>query len=50
MFIPDPQTATKERGEKFFFSYFFCSHKVHKIEYYFIFEMLKKNFGPIFKE
>jgi hypothetical protein len=31
-------------------SYFFCSHKFHKIEYYVILEMLKKKFGPIFKE
>jgi hypothetical protein len=37
--IPDLKTATKERG-----SYFFCSHKFQKIEYYFIFEILKKNF------
>jgi hypothetical protein len=28
----------------------FCSHKFHKIEYYFIFEMLWKKFGPVFKE
>jgi hypothetical protein len=41
--IPEPKTATKERGEKFFCSYFFCSHKVHKIEYYFIFATLKAN-------
>ncbi len=41
--IPDPKTATKERGEKiFFFHTFFFSHKFHKIESYFIFEMLKK--------
>jgi hypothetical protein len=39
--IPDPKTRTKERG----------SHKFHKIETNFIFEMLKKKkFGPIFKE
>ncbi len=34
-------------------SYFFCSHKFHKIEYYFIFEILKKkiwaNFQRIFE-
>ncbi len=41
--IPDPKTATKERGEKNLLSYFFYSHKFHKIESYFIFEMLKKN-------
>jgi hypothetical protein len=39
--IPDPKTATKERDEKICYT-FFCSHKFHKIEYFFIFEMLKK--------
>jgi hypothetical protein len=39
--ISDPKTATKERDEKNLL-YFFCSHKFHKIEYYFIFEMMKK--------
>jgi hypothetical protein len=49
--IPDPKTVKKERGEKkFVIIIFFCSHKFHKIEYYVIFEMLKKKFGPIFKE
>jgi hypothetical protein len=49
MFIPDPKTATKDRGEKFFFSQtIFCSHKVHKTEYYFIFDMLKKKIWPHF--
>ncbi len=38
--IPDPKTATKERGGKKFLS---CSHKFHKIEHYFSFEVLKKN-------
>jgi hypothetical protein len=34
--IPVPKTATKERGEKKFFSHtFLCSHKFHKIENYF---------------
>ncbi len=43
--IPDPKTTAKERGEKnFWCSTFFCSHKCHIIENYFIFEMLKKNF------
>jgi hypothetical protein len=41
--IPDPKTATKDRGEKkFFCQTIFCSHKFHKTEYYFIFDMLKK--------
>jgi hypothetical protein len=48
--IPDPKTATKERGKKKICYTFFCSHKFHKIEYYFIFEMLKKKIWPIFKE
>jgi hypothetical protein len=31
--IPDPKTATKERGEKKFVVIpFFCSHKFHKIK------------------
>jgi hypothetical protein len=41
--FPDPKTATKERGEKKICCHtIFCSHKFHKIENYFIFEMLKK--------
>ncbi len=34
--IPDPNTATKDRGE-ICCQTFFCSHKFHKIENYFIF-------------
>jgi hypothetical protein len=48
--IPDPKTATKERGEKICCHKFLCSHKFHKIANYFSFEVLKKKFGPIFKE
>jgi hypothetical protein len=40
--ISDPKTATKDRDEKFFCQTIFCSHKFHKTEYYFIFDMLKK--------
>jgi hypothetical protein len=41
--IPDPKTATKERGEKFFVVIpCFVATKYHKIENYFIFEMLKR--------
>jgi hypothetical protein len=29
---------------------FLCSHKFYKIVNYFSFEVLKKKFGPIFKE
>ncbi len=36
--IPDPKTATKDRGENFFCQTIFCSHKFHKTEY----DMLKK--------
>jgi hypothetical protein len=48
--IPDPKTSTKERGEKKIVVIPICSHKFHKIENYFIFEMLKKKISPIFKE
>jgi hypothetical protein len=52
--IPDLKTVPKERDEKkFCYHTFFCSHKFHKIEYYVIFEMLKKkiwaNFQRIFE-
>ncbi len=30
--IPDPKTATKERGENNYLSTFFCCHKYHKIK------------------
>jgi hypothetical protein len=40
--IPDPKRVPKERGEKKFVIILFFSHKFHKIEYYVIFEMLKK--------
>ncbi len=45
--IPDPKTATKERGEKKFT--FFCSHKFYKIGNNFIFEMLKKKIWANFQ-
>jgi hypothetical protein len=48
--IPDPKTATKERGKKKFCHSFLCSHKFHKIENFFSFEVLRKKFGTIFKE
>jgi hypothetical protein len=47
--IPDPKIATKERGGKFVCHTFFCRHKFHKIEYYFIFEMLKKKIWANFQ-
>jgi hypothetical protein len=41
--IPDPKTATTERGEKINGCHtLFCSHKFHKTENYFVFELLKK--------
>ncbi len=58
--IPDPgsripypgsKNSNKREGWKKFDIILFCSHKFRKIEYYFIFEMVKKKFfGPIFKE
>jgi hypothetical protein len=48
--IPDPKTAKKERSEKICCHTFLCSHKFHRIENYFIFEIMKKKFGAIFKE
>jgi hypothetical protein len=48
--IRDPKTATKERGEKNICCHTcFCSHKFRKIEYYFIFEMLKKKIWANFQ-
>jgi hypothetical protein len=50
--IPDPNTATKERSEKNLLSLgtFLCSHKFHKIENYFIFEIIKKKIGGNFQK
>jgi hypothetical protein len=49
--IPDPKTATRDRGENFFFCQTIsCWHKFHKTEYYFIFDMLKKKKWPNFPE
>jgi hypothetical protein len=47
--ILDPKTATKEMVEKNLLSYLFVATNFTKFEY-FIFEMLKKKFGPVFKE
>jgi hypothetical protein len=48
--IPDPKTAIKERGEKISFHTFFCSHKFHKIEIYYIFwNAEEKNLGQFSK-
>ncbi len=40
----------RERGEKNLLSYLLSSHKYHKIENYFIFELMKKYFWSIYKE
>jgi hypothetical protein len=47
--IPHPKTATKERGEKKICHTFLCSHKFHKIENYFSFEVLKKKIWANFQ-
>jgi hypothetical protein len=48
--IPDPKTAITERGEKKINCHtFFCRHKFHKIENYFIFGMPKKKIWANFK-
>ncbi len=47
--IPDPKTVTKERWKKICYHNFFCSHKFHKIEYYVIFERLKKKIWANFQ-
>ncbi len=49
--IPDPgsKNSNKREGEKKNFCHtFFCSHKFHKIENYFIFDMLNKKIWPNF--
>jgi hypothetical protein len=47
--IPDPKTATKERGEKISCHTFLCSHKFNKIVIYFSFEVLKKKIWANFQ-
>jgi hypothetical protein len=42
--IPDPKQQQKRGVKKNLLSYFFCSHKYHKIEKKIIFEMLKEKF------
>ncbi len=45
--ISDPKTATKERGEKFSYHNFLCSHKFLKIANYFSFGVPKKKIQRI---
>jgi hypothetical protein len=49
--ISDLKTATKERSEKKFvvIPYLFCSHKFHKTENNFVFELLKKKIWANFQ-
>jgi hypothetical protein len=47
--IPDPKTATKERGEKISCQTFLCSHKFHKIVNYFSFKVRKKKMWANFQ-
>jgi hypothetical protein len=48
--IPDPKTATKERGEKkFVVITFYVATKFHKIANYFSFEVLKKKIWANFQ-
>jgi hypothetical protein len=51
MFIPDrgSKNRNKRQGwKKIFCQTIFCSHKLHKTQYYFIFDMLKKKIWPNF--
>ncbi len=43
--IPDPKTATKERGETNLLSHLFCSHRFHKIENYLFFKFWAMGLG-----
>jgi hypothetical protein len=47
--LPDPKTATKERGEKNCCHTFFYSHKFNKIVNYFMFEMRNKKIWANFQ-
>jgi hypothetical protein len=49
--IPDPKTATKERGEKkIFVITFHATTNFSKLQIISVLECWKKKFGPIFKE
>ncbi len=52
LFIPDPgsKNSNKRRVKKICCPNFFCNHKYHKIKNDFIFEQVKKNFGPIYEK
>ncbi len=49
--IPDPKTATKERGgKKFVVITFYAATNFTKLQIILVFECWRKKFGPIFKE
>jgi hypothetical protein len=49
--IPDPKTATKERGEKKFVVIpFYVATNFTKLNIIFVLKCRRKKFGPIFKE
>jgi hypothetical protein len=49
--IPDPKTATKERGEKnFFVKHFFAATNFTKCKIILFLNCSRKKFGPNFKE
>ncbi len=49
--IPDPKTATKERGEKkFVVITFYVATNFTKLHIILVLMCLRKKFGPIFKE
>jgi hypothetical protein len=49
--IPDPKTATRERGEKkFVVKRFFVATNFTKLKIILFFKCQRKKFGPVFKE
>jgi hypothetical protein len=48
--IPDPKQQQKRGMKKICSNTFFSSHKFHKTEKYFIFEMLKKKVWASFQK
>jgi hypothetical protein len=49
--IPDPKTATKERGEKkFVVITFYVATSLTKLQTILVSKCKRKKFGPIFKE
>jgi hypothetical protein len=49
--IPDPKTATKERGEKkFVVITFYVATNFTKLQIILVLKCWRKKFGPIFKE